>query len=335
MSQLTLDNQEISQPRSKTSQQPLTGGNPLYTCSDLISFRRPQLWDICRTNGIKCYPASADCVEAICKAQQSIEKVAVAEVKVEEQAKTCATCPLFKPFNDGTGRGLCCGVADSSLVVREHYSQTQDCQNLIDEQTNIEASPTVVAPPVQTPVVQSGSLTFKKAPSPNPAKTVYEVFRTLDSLGIIVRDQEGLWSNSHDSDGTLHDATPYEAAAAFVKPTNSTIRTASPEIEIDSDIDADFGVLYRVWHGIDLIGTFYRAIDDDKWVVQPCNSNDRPRCNTAASAQLLIVALSGLLVVDTHNDEETDALLDKPFDELTLDDWKRLKQQEFLQPIAA
>ncbi len=171
----------------------------------------------------------------------------------------------------------------------QEISQTQDEHNLIDE---------------QIPVVQSGSLTFKKAPSPKRAKTVYEVFRGVDSLGIIVRDTEGLWSNSCDSDGTLHYATPYEAAVAFVKPTNSTTRTASPEIEIDSDIDADFGVLYRVWCGIDLIGTFYRAIDDDKWVVQPCNSNDRPRCNTAASAQLLIVALSGLLVVDTHNNEE-------------------------------
>jgi len=305
--------------------------NSVYTRSELLAYNRTQLWELCRERGVRCYPKTADCVEAIWNKQQSVEKVAVAEVATSEARKSCATCPLFKPFNDGTGRGLCCGVADTSLVVREHYSQTQDCQNLIDEQANTES----IKPTVQSPVVQSGSLTFKKAPSPKRAKTVYEVFRGVDSLGIIVRDTEGLWSNSCDSDGTLHYATPYEAAAAFVKPTNSTIRTASPEIEIDSDIDADFGVLYRVWHGIDLIGTFYRAIDDDKWVVQPCNSNDRPRCNTAASAQLLIVALSGLLVVDTHNDEETDALLDKPFDELTPDDWKRLKQQEFLQPIAA
>ena len=63
-----------------------------------------------------------------------IAHVAVTEVVIPEQPKICATCPLFKPFSDGTGRGLCCGVADSSLVVREHHQQTKDCLNLIDDQ---------------------------------------------------------------------------------------------------------------------------------------------------------------------------------------------------------
>jgi|GEM_PF-3477280 len=321
-----------------------------HTREQLANCNRAQLWELCRERGLKCYPKSADCVEAIWSKQQSIEKVTVvgdegyagwvsptAQVEkvasAEEQPKSCATCPLFKPFNDGTGRGLCCGVADTSLVVRDHHTQTQDCQNLINEQANTEH----VEPAVQIPVVQSGSLTFKKAASADPTKMVYEVFQGSHSLGIIVKDLEGLWSNSCDSEGTLRYATPYEAAAAFVKPNLSNLPTTeitTPEIEVDSDIDADFGTLYRVWNSRALLGTFYRA-SDGKWIAQPCNSDDRPQCNTAAEAQLLIVALSGLLVVDTHSDEETDALLDKPFDELTPDDWKRLKRQEFLQPIAA
>ncbi|AFZ27221.1 hypothetical protein Cylst_5182 [Cylindrospermum stagnale PCC 7417] len=40
-----------------------------------------------------------------------------------------------------------------------------------------------------------------------------------------------------------------------------------PEIEIDSVIDADFGSLYRVWRGMQLLGTFYRRLDGF-WVSQ-------------------------------------------------------------------
>ena len=242
--------------------------NPVYTRQQLQSYKRPQLWDICRTNGIPCYPKSADCVEAILSKQlESLEKVANAEVKANIEpttiVKTCATCPLFKPFNDGTGRGLCCGVADTSLVVREHHTLTQDCQNVIDEQAAAQIE--------------------------------------------------------------LNEYVAVQSEAV------------APEIEIDSDQDNDFGLLYRVWSASQLLGTFYRAFDG-KWVVQPCNSSDRPRVKTPKEAQLLIVALSGLLVVDTHNDNddtEIDELLDKPFDELTPDDWKRLKQLENLEPIVA
>ena len=62
----------------------------------------------------------------------------------------------------------------------------------------------------------------------------------------------------------------------------------APEIRVDSDPDADFGTFYRLWHGTNLLGTFYHALDN-KWVAQPCNSDDRPRCNTAIEAQLAIV----------------------------------------------
>ncbi len=417
--------------------------NQVYTLEQLGSYNRAQLWDICRTNGIKCYPKTTDCVEAIYKALESVVHVAVAEVAAPERVPSCADCPLFKQFNDGTGRGLCCGVADTSLLVREHHRQSQDCQNLIDEQAamrlveqpqeqlsipgyswclsqgidfaqqvgsetgstywyaqanhyygktdrqyqtscfeklenavkaavdylgkcgidvtevkqllvecwrggvRVESVQPVVAPPVQSPTVQSGSLTFKRVLSADPEKTVYKVFRGVDSLGLIIRDFEGLWANSCGSDCTNNYATPYEAAAAFVEPSlKGELTTETPSVEIDSDVDPDFGVLYRVWNSCTLpstlLGTFYQAADG-KWIAQPCDSDDKPRCDTPDEAQLLIVALAGLLVADSSNEvvdplgsqspTEGDPpaalshLLDKPFDELTVTEWQIIKQQ--------
>lgn len=40
----------------------------------------------------------------------------------------------------------------------------------------------------------------------------------------------------------------------------------APEFEIDAVHDADFGTLYRVWQGMKLLGTFYRANIDGLWV---------------------------------------------------------------------
>jgi hypothetical protein len=72
----------------------------------------------------------------------------------------------------------------------------------------------------------------------------------------------------------------------------------APEFEIDAVHDADFGTMYRVWSVRELIGTFYRADVDGLWVAQPCCSELRPRCETPEQAQLLIIAVSGLLVAD-------------------------------------
>ncbi|MBC1214190.1 hypothetical protein GNE08_08130 [Trichormus variabilis ARAD] len=69
-----------------------------------------------------------------------------------------------------------------------------------------------------------------------------------------------------------------------------------PEIEIDSVMDV-FGELYRVWNGWQLLGTFYQNLEG-KWVAQPCNSDERPCYETALQAQLLIIAVNGLLVAD-------------------------------------
>ncbi|BAY33508.1 hypothetical protein NIES2107_54060 [Nostoc carneum NIES-2107] len=69
-----------------------------------------------------------------------------------------------------------------------------------------------------------------------------------------------------------------------------------PEIEIDSVPD-DLGELYRVWNGSQLLGTFYQNLEG-KWVAQPCNSDDRPCCDTPLAAQIIIIAVNGLLVAD-------------------------------------
>ena len=67
----------------------------------------------------------------------------------------------------------------------------------------------------------------------------------------------------------------------------------------------------------------------------PLKSDNRPRCNTAAEAQLLIMAVAGLLVADTADEEfDIEQLLSKPFDELKPREWEYLKQhaqpEEFL-----
>jgi hypothetical protein len=41
----------------------------------------------------------------------------------------------------------------------------------------------------------------------------------------------------------------------------------APEFEIDSDIDQDFGTLYRVWSSQHVLGTFYEDAQG-KWVAQ-------------------------------------------------------------------
>ncbi|MGF1987940.1 MAG: hypothetical protein RMY62_008755 [Nostoc sp. ZfuVER08] len=70
----------------------------------------------------------------------------------------------------------------------------------------------------------------------------------------------------------------------------------APEIEIDSVPD-ELGELYRVWNSYHLLGTFYQNLEG-KWVAQPCNSDERPCCDTPELAQVLIIAVNGLLVAD-------------------------------------
>ena len=70
----------------------------------------------------------------------------------------------------------------------------------------------------------------------------------------------------------------------------------APEIEIDSVPD-ELGELYRVWNSYHLLGTFYQNLEG-KWVVQPCNRDERPCCDTSELALFFIIAVNGLLVAD-------------------------------------
>ena len=86
------------------------------------------------------------------------------------------------------------------------------------------------------------------------------------------------------------------AQAEFEEYVDHLADAVAPEIEIDSVPD-DWGELYRVWNGSQLLGTFYHNLEG-KWVAQPCNSDDRPCCDTPELAQLFIIAVNGLLVAD-------------------------------------
>ena len=68
--------------------------------------------------------------------------------------------------------------------------------------------------------------------------------------------------------------------------------------EIDAVHDSDFGTLYRLWQGWNLLGTFYLSTVDSKWVAQSSFSTARSRCDTAEQAQLLIITVSWLLIAD-------------------------------------
>ena len=68
--------------------------------------------------------------------------------------------------------------------------------------------------------------------------------------------------------------------------------------EIDAVEDGDFGTLYRLWQGWNLLGTFYLSNVDGKWVAQSSFSTARSRCDTAEQAQLLIITVSWLLMAD-------------------------------------
>ncbi|OKH31170.1 hypothetical protein NIES2101_41795 [Calothrix sp. HK-06] len=67
------------------------------------------------------------------------------------------------------------------------------------------------------------------------------------------------------------------------------------EYEIDSVEDSDFGALYRLWFGWNLLGSFYQALDG-KWVAQPSLIVCEERFDTAEKAQQAIIDRSSILV---------------------------------------
>jgi hypothetical protein len=86
------------------------------------------------------------------------------------------------------------------------------------------------------------------------------------------------------------------AQSEFEEHIDDLADTVAPEIEIDSVPD-ELGELYRVWNGSHLLGTFYQNLEG-KWVAQPFNSDVRPLCDTPFQAQIIIIAVNGLLVAD-------------------------------------
>ncbi|MFN6472582.1 MAG: hypothetical protein RMY36_023315 [Nostoc sp. SerVER01] len=69
----------------------------------------------------------------------------------------------------------------------------------------------------------------------------------------------------------------------------------APDYEIDSAEDGDFGTLYRLWKSYIFLGSFYQNLSG-KWIAQPANSDTRAECDTEYQAQLVILAIQGLVV---------------------------------------
>jgi len=71
--------------------------------------------------------------------------------------------------------------------------------------------------------------------------------------------------------------------------------TTPPEIDIDDVDDEDFGLLYRVWAGTKLLGTYYRNLEQ-KWIAQA--DAKKFNCKDTLQAQLIILAVGGYLTAD-------------------------------------
>ncbi len=68
----------------------------------------------------------------------------------------------------------------------------------------------------------------------------------------------------------------------------------APEIEIDS-VENENGTVYRMWNSFYFLGSFYQDVDG-KWVAQPANTDCLSRCDNEHQAQLVILAMLGLVV---------------------------------------
>ncbi len=77
--------------------------------------------------------------------------------------------------------------------------------------------------------------------------------------------------------------------AQLIAPDISEIKVkAQKTTEIDA-IEEVFGLVYRVWDEMILLGTFYENLQG-KWVAQPCNRESRFIVNTSEQAHLAVVA---------------------------------------------
>ncbi|MDF5732951.1 MAG: hypothetical protein PUP92_34410 [Rhizonema sp. PD38] len=210
------------------------------------------------------------------------------------QPKTCAICALFKPFADGTSRGLCCG---SDTVSRDYHPQTGDCVHMIEAAED---------------KLPEGSFIFK----PVEGSHAYEVWIGDTNYGAIRILENGQWVQSSHA-GVLHPAdfaqsyalteygTPYAAAAALVEAAQLRGVTHR-EIEVINRTDGTFVV---------------RDKKGCQFVVQPNHLEPRKRCECADCICQGIPCQHQLAVVYTAIEQ----LLDKPFDELLPREWEYLK----------
>jgi hypothetical protein len=82
---------------------------------------------------------------------------------------------------------------------------------------------------------------------------------------------------------------------AIAQPKSSLHVNLAPHYEIDGLEDEDFGTLYRLWKSYHFLGSFYQNLDG-LWIAQPANSDCSSECDTEYQAQLVILAIQGLVV---------------------------------------
>ena len=76
----------------------------------------------------------------------------------------------------------------------------------------------------------------------------------------------------------------------LIAPDISRIKVKSEKSKSEIDAVSDvFGLLYRVWDGMILLGTFYENLQG-KWVAQPCNRESKFIVNTSEQAHLAVIA---------------------------------------------
>lgn len=94
---------------------------------------------------------------------------------------------------------------------------------------------------------------------------------------------------TQDCVNTIRDESALTSSAPE-QPHPQQNQELSPEFEIDSEKDADFGELFRLWKGWQFAGSFYKALDG-KWVVQPVKAEIRGRFSTDTQAILVLIAI--------------------------------------------
>jgi hypothetical protein len=107
------------------------------------------------------------------------------------------------------------------------------------------------------------------------------------------------------------------------------------QAEIDAVPDSDFGNLYRVWQGMQILGTFYESMSGD-WVARSCGSTESWYCSSPEEAMHRILedtsdttdTTSGEIPYMSYETTLITELLDKPFDEVTPCEWGILANYE-------